>query len=65
MDTNKGKLLSPREVAEYVNVPLATLYGWQSKGTGPKFFKVGKHVRYRQAQVDKWLDEHMPDGAGR
>jgi excisionase family DNA binding protein len=51
------KLLSPAELAEYLDVPLRTVYVWRSVGTGPRGIRVGKHVRYRPADVDRWLDQ--------
>ena len=50
------QLLTPEELAEQLQVPLATLYGWRSRGEGPVGRKVGKHLRYRQEDVDSWVD---------
>lgn len=33
---------------------IQTLANWRSKGEGPKFFKIGKKVRYPLAEVEKW-----------
>lgn len=49
------RLLTPRELATFVGVPEATLAQWRYLSTGPPFIKVGKHVRYRAADVDSWL----------
>lgn len=49
-------LLSPQRLANYLGVPLATVYRWRCEGTGPRGIKVGKHVRYRQRDVEAWLD---------
>ncbi len=51
------RLLSTEEVARLLVVPVATLYTWRYKGTGPKAFRVGKHLRYRLADVLAWLEE--------
>ena len=48
----------PEWLAKYLGVPLATVYRMNSNGTGPRRIRVGKHVRYRRADVDAWLDEH-------
>lgn len=48
--------LSPEALSRYVDVPLQTVYGWNSKGTGPRRSRVGRHVRYRLADVDAWLE---------
>lgn len=51
------RLLSPYEVAAYLGVPLATVYRWRSRREGPAGIRVGKHVRYRIHNVERWLDE--------
>jgi excisionase family DNA binding protein len=50
-----GEFLSPEGLADYLNVPLATVYTWRHKGYGPPAAKIGKHVRYRRAAVDAWV----------
>lgn len=50
------RLMSTSEVAEYLNVPIGTIYQWRSSGVGPTGMRVGRHVRYRRAEVDKWLE---------
>lgn len=57
-------LLSPQELADYLGVPLATVYVWNTRDSGPRKLRVGKHVRYRVSDVDKWLEERA-DGGGR
>ena len=56
MTGDDGKLMTVAEVAEYLGVPVATIYQWRHQGTGPQGMKVGKHVRYRRSAVDAWLD---------
>lgn len=50
------KLLSPAELAEMCGVPLGTVYRWNHNGTGPEVLHIGKHVRYRLVDVERWLD---------
>jgi excisionase family DNA binding protein len=50
------KLLTIEEVAIHLGIPVATVYQWRSRGKGPSGFRVGRHVRYRQADVDRWLE---------
>lgn len=51
-------LLSPRQVARYLGIPVSTLYQWRYRGEGPPGFKLGNHVRYRRTDVDAWLREN-------
>jgi len=48
------KLWTAQEVAEFFGVPLGTVYQWNSKRTGPRGIRVGKHVRYSRDEVDRW-----------
>lgn len=50
-----GRLLTVTEVADYLQIPVQTLYLWHHKGTGPSAAKVGRHLRYRQADLDAWV----------
>jgi excisionase family DNA binding protein len=50
-------LLAPEEVARFLGIPLKTLYQWRYKGVGPRGLRIGRHVRYRPADVDAWLRE--------
>lgn len=43
--------------AEYLRVPEATLRQWRHLRKGPPYLKVGKHVRYRRADVDDWVTQ--------
>jgi excisionase family DNA binding protein len=48
-------LWTAEQVAEYLAVPLGTLYQWSHRRQGPKVMRVGRHLRYRRADVDRWL----------
>ena len=46
------RLLGPEELAaRYDRVTVETLRYWRRKGTGPAWFRVGKHVQYRESDV--------------
>jgi predicted DNA-binding transcriptional regulator AlpA len=59
------KHLSPAELAERYGVPIETVYGWNKTGRGPKYLRIGRHVRYRVADVLKWEDTRLVDSAAR
>lgn len=49
-------LMTPSEAAAVLRLPEATLRQWRYLGRGPAYMKVGKHIRYRQADLTKWID---------
>ena len=49
--------MTTTEAAKYLELSEATLKRWRSQGLGPKFFRLGQRkVRYRQDDLDEWLD---------
>lgn len=56
---NMERLLSADEVAEFLGIPVATLYQWRHKGCGPEAYRVGRHLRYAPSTVRAWLDERL------
>lgn len=61
MNDRTDGLLTVQQVAEYLSIPVATLYGWRYRGEGPLGFRVGRHVRYRREDVDAWLEGHRDE----
>lgn len=53
------KLLTDIELSRVRNIPLGTLRAGRSRGFGPPFIKLGRTVRYRLSDVDKYLDERL------
>jgi DNA-binding transcriptional MerR regulator len=51
-----SNLRTLEEVSEMTRTPAATLRFWRHKGTGPKSFKVGRRVMYREEDVAAWLE---------
>ncbi len=55
-------LATPEDLAEFLNnIPIKTLAQWRSRGIGPKYRKIGRHVRYDWADVHAWLACQCPD----
>ncbi|VXA93029.1 helix-turn-helix domain-containing protein [Citricoccus sp. K5] len=57
--------LSLQDLAERFAIPEKTLYVWRTNGSGPKGFRVGKHVRYRIEDVEAWEQEQVEAGDDR
>jgi excisionase family DNA binding protein len=55
------RLLSVDDVAVLLGVPVATLYAWRYRGTGPRGLRVGRHLRYRRGDLDAWIHEQLED----
>ncbi len=49
-------LISPAELAAYLDVPQQTVYVWRYEGRGPRAIKVGRHIRFRWSDVKTWLE---------
>ncbi len=47
--------LTTLEAADYVGIPAKTLEAYRTQGKGPRFSRVGKHVRYHRSDIDSWL----------
>ncbi len=50
-------LLTTRQVADYLCVPVSTIYRWRYVGTGPTAIKVGVHLRFAEQDLEAWLTE--------
>lgn len=48
-------LLTPPELADYLGVPIKTLYTWRYRHEGPPALRIGRHLRYRRGDVEEWL----------
>jgi hypothetical protein len=53
-DLEEDKWLSRQELADRYGLPVKTPAEWATKGTGPRYAKFGRHVRYRLSDVIDW-----------
>jgi excisionase family DNA binding protein len=60
---NLDPLLSAQQLADYLEVPLATLYAWRYRREGPPGFRAGRHLRYRKSDIDQWINDRLEDSA--
>jgi len=51
------ELLTLSEVAEILKVPINTLRWWRQIGTGPEFFKIGRHLVTTVGDVRRFIRE--------
>ena len=59
--------MPPTEAAEYVGLSESMLAKMRCLGGGPVYLKLGRAVRYRQDDLDEWLNarrvRHSSDAA--
>lgn len=55
-EANADKLISPKEVAELLDVDLSTLWRWNNEGYLTKVY-IGNKPRYRQSDIDRILQK--------
>lgn len=51
-------LLDEREAAAYLSKPMGTLRQWRSRGLGPSYVKLGMSIRYRRADLERFIAEN-------
>lgn len=56
-------IITPAEVGEELQIPEATLAQWRHRGIGPRYFRVGRHVRYRRSEVLAWFEARACDAS--
>ncbi|MEE8485323.1 MAG: helix-turn-helix domain-containing protein [Acidimicrobiia bacterium] len=53
------RLLTVEDFAEYLGVPVATIYAWRYHHQGPPGFRVGRHLRFRWSDVEAWIEDRI------
>jgi excisionase family DNA binding protein len=48
-------MLTTHEASDYLRLSRRTLERLRVEGTGPKFVKIGRCVRYIKSNLDDWL----------
>lgn len=56
-------LLTSAEVARLLQKPERTLGQWRYLKIGPRFVRIGRDVRYRPRDIEKWLDQQASEAA--
>ncbi len=57
--TSLDRLLTVQDLADYLDVPVATIYAWRYRRQGPQGFRVGKHLRFRRSDVERWIEDRI------
>jgi len=60
-DGGDGDFLTLSEVAAILRVPVNTSRWWRQRGSGPKFFKIGRHLVTTIGDLRSWIEEQKRD----
>lgn len=55
-------LLDVTELADYLGVPLSTVYDWRSRGLGPRAYRFGNRVKFALSDVQSWMEAQREPG---
>lgn len=56
-----GELLTKQQLSEMLKISVKTVDLWIAKGYGPNPLKIGRMVRFREADIIKFIDESMKE----
>lgn len=56
-------LMRVDDLADYLGVPVQTIYDWRLSGRAPRACKFGKHLRFAVSDVQEWLEQRHEGGA--
>jgi len=59
--SDKDRLEDVAWLAAHLGVPQQSIYRWRVEGRGPRGIKVGRHLRYRRADVEAWLESQADE----
>ena len=67
MENRLPEIMTIEEVADYLRVPVSSLYKLAQQGKIPAS-KVGRHWRFRREFIDRWINDQArgvkPEGVG-
>jgi|SRR5215469_13257176 len=51
----EAPLLDELSAAHFLQISVRTLQGWRVAGKGPRFYKIGRKVRYKPRELERWV----------
>jgi excisionase family DNA binding protein len=63
--STQGEWIGIEALAAEIGIPIRTIYAWRTRGTGPRGYRLGKHIRFRREDVEAWLEQHAEATGGR
>jgi hypothetical protein len=64
-DGKDSDLLTLTEAADIVRMPHSSMRWHRQNGTGPTFFKIGRHVFTTIGDLRRWIEEQKQKDASR
>ncbi|MFF8994095.1 helix-turn-helix transcriptional regulator [Streptomyces sp. NPDC014983] len=59
-----SRFLTPDDLVELFELPsVETVYQWRRKRTGPRGFRVGRHLRFDPDDVRAWVESQLKGAA--
>ncbi|WP_404949797.1 helix-turn-helix domain-containing protein [Streptomyces sp. ARC12] len=59
-----SRYMTPDDLVEMFELPsVETVYQWRRKRTGPRGFRVGRHLRFDPDDVRAWVDSRRSEAA--
>ncbi|MGA5316712.1 helix-turn-helix transcriptional regulator [Streptomyces pseudogriseolus] len=59
-----NRFLTPVDLVEMFELPsVETVYRWPRKRTGPRGFRVGRHLHFNPTDVRAWVDSQIGEAA--
>jgi predicted DNA-binding transcriptional regulator AlpA len=55
-------LLEATRVARLLGVEVETLGIWRKRGYGPRWYRIGKSIRYAEAELRAWMSAQICSG---
>lgn len=64
-DTTRNLMNESQSAAYLGSLTAKTLQAWRVRGGGPAFIKVGRLVRYRQSDLDAWIESRRHESTSK
>jgi excisionase family DNA binding protein len=59
IELSNENALNERQASKYLGVSAGTMRLWRSEGRAPRFFRAGKLIRFRKADLDSWIEARL------
>ena len=59
IELSNENALNERQAAKYLGVSAGTLRLWRSENRSPRYFRAGKLIRFRRADLDAWIEARL------